>query len=335
MTRVMSRRGAAHLAVLLSAWVAVPRFGAGGGHLVHRRAARALYRCAGENRLCQIHRQLRHVPRNASRRPIRSVAERPELGQWRRPTTRSATCSRRVATDAGHGPGSLANDDYVQIMAFLLQTERLPRRRRTATIRRGRGVQRGAALSRQIERGATPTRRHTGRHMMVSAILKDVAQHIAIRPQYDNFIGGKWVAAGQRPVFRQHLADQRPGRLHRSPAPRPKTSNSRSTPPTPPRTPGAAPRRPSAPTCCCKIADRMEEKLDLLAMVETDRQRQADPRDDARRPAARRSTISAISPAACAPRKAASAKSTTTPSPIISTSRWASSARSSRGTSRC
>lgn len=29
---------------------------------------------------------------------------------------------------------------------------------------------------------------------MVSAILKDVAQHIAIRPQYDNYIGGKWVA---------------------------------------------------------------------------------------------------------------------------------------------
>ena len=44
---------------------------------------------------------------------------------------------------------------------------------------------------------------------MVSKILQDVSQHIAIRPQYDNFIGGKWVAACRRPVFRQYLADRR------------------------------------------------------------------------------------------------------------------------------
>jgi len=29
---------------------------------------------------------------------------------------------------------------------------------------------------------------------MVSKVLQDVAQHVAIRPQYENFIGGKWVA---------------------------------------------------------------------------------------------------------------------------------------------
>lgn len=48
-----------------------------------------------------------------------------------------------------------------------------------------------------------------------------------------------------------------------------------------------------------------------------------------------RSTISAISPAASGPRKAGSRRSMPTPSPIIFASRLASSARSSRGTSRC
>ena len=47
------------------------------------------------------------------------------------------------------------------------------------------------------------------------------------------------------------------------------------------------------------------------------------------------STIGAISLARCAPRKARSPRSTTTPSPITSMSRSASSARSFPGTSRC
>ncbi len=103
---------------------------------------------------------------------------------------------------------------------------------------------------------------------MVSAILKDVAQHIAIRPQYDNFIGGKWVKPVQgryfdniSPVNGQvvctvarssvedielaldaaHAAKDAWGRT--SPAERSKV--------------------------LLKIADRMEEKLDLLAMIET------------------------------------------------------------------
>ncbi len=103
---------------------------------------------------------------------------------------------------------------------------------------------------------------------MVSAILKDVAQHIAIRPQYDNFIGGKWVAPvrGQyfdniSPINGQvvctiarstaedielaldaaHAAKEAWGRT--SPAERSRV--------------------------LLRIADRMEEKLDLLAMIET------------------------------------------------------------------
>jgi aldehyde dehydrogenase len=103
---------------------------------------------------------------------------------------------------------------------------------------------------------------------MVSKVLQDVAQHIAIRPQYENFIGGKWVAPmrGQyfdniSPVNGQivckiarstaedielaldaaHAAKDAWGRT--SAAERARLLN--------------------------KIADRMEEKLDLLALVET------------------------------------------------------------------
>ncbi len=103
---------------------------------------------------------------------------------------------------------------------------------------------------------------------MVSAILKDVAQHIAIRPQYDNFIGGKWVAPVQGRYFDNispingqvvctiarstaedielaldaaHAAKDAWGRIS-------VTERSR---------------------LLLRIAERMEEKLDLLAMVET------------------------------------------------------------------
>ena len=69
-----------------------------------------------------------------------------------------------------------------------------------------------------------------------------------------------------------------------------------------------------------RIADRMEENLDLLALAET---------WDNGKP------IRETSPARSAPRKVAFPKSTTTPSPIISTSRSVSSARSSRGIFRC
>ena len=103
---------------------------------------------------------------------------------------------------------------------------------------------------------------------MVSKILQDVSQHIAIRPQYDNFIGGKWVAPVKgryfdniSPVNGQivctvarssaedielaldaaHAAREAWGRT--SPAERARV--------------------------LLRIADKMEEKLDLLAMVET------------------------------------------------------------------
>lgn len=82
-----------------------------------------------------------------------------------------------------------------------------------------------------------------------------------------------------------------------------------------------------------KIAQRIEENLDLIARAET-----WDNGKRCARPPMRifrwPSTISVILRAASVRRKARSAKSTTTPSPIISMSRLVLSARSFRGTSR-
>ena len=83
-----------------------------------------------------------------------------------------------------------------------------------------------------------------------------------------------------------------------------------------------------------RIADRMEENLDLLALAET---------WDNGKPI-RETTAADVPlaidhfrylPAPSAPRRAAFPKSTTIPSPIISTSHSASSGRSFRGISRC
>jgi aldehyde dehydrogenase len=92
-------------------------------------------------------------------------------------------------------------------------------------------------------------------------------------------------------------------------------------------------RRPGRSLVLLKIADRIEQNLELLAITET---------WDNGKPSAKPSTptfrwpptTSATSPAASAPRKAAPPKSTATPWPITSTNRWAWSGRSSRGTSR-
>ncbi len=103
---------------------------------------------------------------------------------------------------------------------------------------------------------------------MVSKILKDVAQHIAIRPQYDNFIGGKWVA----PVHGRYFDNISPVdgqvvctvarssaedvELALDAAHAARESWGRASP-------------TERSRVLLKIADRMEEKLDLLAMVET------------------------------------------------------------------
>ena len=122
--------------------------------------------------------------------------------------------------------------------------------------------------------------------------------------RYDNFIGGKWVA----PVTGSTSTTSRrspASRSARSPAPTRRTSSWRSTPRTRPRTPGAAPAPAERALILNRIADRMEENLELLARGRDLGQRQADPRDDGRRHAARDRPFPLFRRLRSAPRKAA------------------------------
>ena len=94
-------------------------------------------------------------------------------------------------------------------------------------------------------------------------------------------------------------------------------------------------RRPTAPTSSTGSPTGWSRISRPSRFIETHRQRQADPRDDARRPAAGGRSLPLLRRRAPGPGGRHLARSTRTPSPITSTSRWASSARSSPGTSRC
>ena len=103
---------------------------------------------------------------------------------------------------------------------------------------------------------------------MVDKVLKDVAQHIAIRPQYDNFIGGKWVA----PVRGQYFDNISPVngqivcKIARSTAEDIELALDAAH-----KARDAWGRTSAAERSLMllRIADRMQDKLDLLAMVET------------------------------------------------------------------
>ena len=92
---------------------------------------------------------------------------------------------------------------------------------------------------------------------------------VDVKPRYDNFIGGKWVA----PVKGQYMANvspvERQAVLRGGHAPPPRTSSWRSTPPTPPRTPGARPRSTERAAVLNAIADAIEANLEMLAVAET------------------------------------------------------------------
>ncbi len=83
-----------------------------------------------------------------------------------------------------------------------------------------------------------------------------------------------------------------------------------------------------------KIADRIEENLETIAIAETwDNGKPI--RETTAADIRCRLTISGISPGCCAVRKAPCPKSTRTLWPITIMNRWAWSVRSSRGTFRC
>ena len=91
---------------------------------------------------------------------------------------------------------------------------------------------------------------------------------VTFKSRYDNWIGGEWVP----PVKGQYFENPSPvnGKpfceVARSP---PRTSSSPSTPPTPPPPPGARPRSTERAIILNKIADRIEENLEMLAVAET------------------------------------------------------------------
>jgi aldehyde dehydrogenase len=103
---------------------------------------------------------------------------------------------------------------------------------------------------------------------MVDKILADIANQIAIRPHYDNFIGGKWVASVKGQTFEnispinghvictvaRSTAEDVELALDAAHAAREAWG----------RTPAA-----ERAHLLAKIADRLEQKLDLLALVET------------------------------------------------------------------
>ena len=158
---------------------------------------------------------------------------------------------------------------------------------------------------------------------MNDQILYSTVQRGRLRARYDNFIGGKW----QAPVKGRYFSDPSPVdgtklcdiarsdaadvELALDAAHAARDAWGRTSP-------------AERGRMLLKIADRIEENLEFLAYAET--LDNGKPIRETTPPTFRwPPTTSAISPAASAPRKARSQKSTTPPSPIISRSRWASS----------
>ena len=103
---------------------------------------------------------------------------------------------------------------------------------------------------------------------MIQQALSELSSKIRIRPRYDNFIGGKWVAPVKGQYFDEPHAGHRQaavrdcpldGRGHRAGARRRARGQGRLG------QDGACRAR----HILNKIADRMEENLEMLALVET------------------------------------------------------------------
>ena len=104
--------------------------------------------------------------------------------------------------------------------------------------------------------------------------------------RYGNFIRGRVGAADRRRVFRESVAGDRRAVLRDRRARPPPTSSRRSTPRMPPSQRGARPPPAERAVMLNKIADRIEANLEIAGAGRDVGQRQADPRDDGRRPAA-------------------------------------------------
>ena len=123
-----------------------------------------------------------------------------------------------------------------------------------------------------------------------SAALARVGQNIKIRTRYDNFIGGQWVAPTQGPLFREHHADQRRACLRGRPLDRRgHREGARRRPRRRRRLGQDGSRRPRRRP----LQDRRPHggEPSRHRHRRDHRQRQADPRDDGRRHAARRRSL--------------------------------------------
>ena len=155
---------------------------------------------------------------------------------------------------------------------------------------------------------------------------------VSYKSRYDNYIGGDWVppVKGQyfenvSPVNSQVFCEVARGTaedielaLDAAHAAAPAWGQTSST---------------DRSNILLQIADRMEANLEALAVAET-WENGKPVRETLAADIPSRSTTSATSLECCARRKEPSPRSTPTPSPTTSMSRWAWSARSSRGTSR-
>jgi aldehyde dehydrogenase len=103
---------------------------------------------------------------------------------------------------------------------------------------------------------------------MIYAAPGAAGAKIAYKAQYNNFIGGKWVAPVKGQYFRRDHPGQRQGLHPGRPLGPPKTSNWRWTPPTPPPKWGKTDAATRS-NILLKIADRIEANLELLAYAET------------------------------------------------------------------
>jgi hypothetical protein len=139
---------------------------------------------------------------------------------------------------------------------------------------------------------------------MIYAAPGAAGAKITYKAQYNNFIGGKWVA----PVKGQYFDVVTPisGKVYtqaaRSTAEDVELAldaGTRSRPDAWGKTPAA-----QRANVLLKIADRLEANLELTRLCRDRRQRQGHPRNPERRHSARPSTTSATSPAACVRRKA-------------------------------
>ena len=156
---------------------------------------------------------------------------------------------------------------------------------------------------------------------------------VTFKPRYDHFIGGEYVAPAKGQYFENPtpVTGQTFTEVARGTAEDVERALDAAHAAAPAWGKTSAAERANILN---KIADRIEENLETIAIAEAWENGKACPRDPGRRHPARHRPPALLRRRDPRAGGLALARSTTTPSPTTSTSRSASSGRSSRGTSR-